>query len=239
MEDHDIRMKIALARRILYRAGLDQDDIAGQVTVRAPDQEALWTTPLELFDETRPDHVVKMPFGAPATDNRTIEIAGESRPITTASRWVEAIYRARADVNCIIHTHAPYINAVASTGDVVRPYNNRSLIFYDDQSFYDDDGTETDSPARIVAALGDKSVLIMRNHGAVIVADTIERATARAVLLEKAAQFHVLAKAAGGQPFADHPRFAERAVPHRANLPLVWDAHVRRLRRTDPDLTSA
>ena len=48
--DDDIRFKIAAARRILFRAGLDRDDIAGQVTARVVGADALWTTPLELFD---------------------------------------------------------------------------------------------------------------------------------------------------------------------------------------------
>jgi len=138
--DGDVRFKIAAARRILFRAGLDRDDIAGQVTARVLDEDALWTTPLELFDETMPDHVVKMPFGAKATANRVIEIDGEARPVTTASRWVEAIYRARDEVACVIHTHAPYIAAVASTGEPVQLYNNRSLVFVGQQAFYDDDG---------------------------------------------------------------------------------------------------
>ena len=125
----DIRFKIAAARRILFRAGLDRDDIAGQVTAREAGDDALWTTPLELFDETMPDHVVKMPFGTKATGNRVIEIDGEPRPVTTASRWVEAIYRARPDVRCVIHTHAAHIAAVASTGETVQLYNNRSLVF--------------------------------------------------------------------------------------------------------------
>ena len=234
--DGDIRFKIAAARRILFRAGLDRDDIAGQVTARATGEDALWTTPLELFDETMPDHVVKMRFGARATDNRVIEIDGEARPVTTASRWVEAIYRARGDVGCVIHTHAAHIVAVASTGETVQLYNNRALVFVGEQAYYYDDGLSTDSPADIVAALGDKSVLIMRNHGAVIVAGCVEDATAQAVLLEQAAQIHVLAKSIGGRPFADDPRLIQRAAPHRANLCLVWEAHVRRLRRSDPEL---
>jgi len=234
--DADVRFKIAAARRILFRAGLDRDDIAGQVTARVDDEDALWTTPLELFDETMPDHVVKMPFGAKATDNRVIEIDGGARPVTTASRWVEAIYRARGDVRCVIHTHAPHIAAVASTGETVQLYNNRSLVFAAHQAFYDDEGLRTDAPDDIVGALGDKSVLIMRNHGAVIVAESIELATAQAVLLEKAAQIHVLAKSVGGRPFPDDPRLIGRAAPHRANLCLVWDAHLRRLRRSDPEL---
>jgi L-fuculose-phosphate aldolase len=196
----------------------------------------LWTTPLELFDETKPDHVVKMTFGARATDNKLIEIDGEPRPVTTASRWVEAIYRGRPDVTCIIHTHASHIAAVAATGDIVQLYNNRSLLFVGQQAFYDDDGLLTDSPPDIVAALGDKSILMMRNHGAVVTGGSVEEATAATLLLEQAARIHVLAKSIGGTPFSDHPRLIERAAPHRANLCLVWDAHVRRLRQSDPEL---
>src|SRR4029078_3096646 len=117
-----------------------------------------------------------------------------------------AIYRARPDVGCVIHTHAEHIVAVASPGELVRLYNNRSLLFTGEQAFYDDDGLNTDSPSAIVAALGDKSILIMRNPGAVIVAPSIELATAQAVLLESAARIHVLSKSIGGRPFADHPR---------------------------------
>ena len=231
-----IRFEIAAARRILARAGLDPDDIAGQVTARAVDEDAIWATPLGLFDDTFPDDVVKLPFGTKTTDGRVIHVAGAPVPVSTASAWVEAIYRARSDVNCVIHTHAPHIGAVATTGDVVQLYNNRSLIFYDEQAFYDDDGTHTDSPQRIVAALGSRSVLIMRNHGAVVTGESVPVATAATVLLEAAARFQVLGMAAGGTPFADHEGFAQRKRPHRANLDLVWDAHLRRLRHTDPAL---
>jgi L-fuculose-phosphate aldolase len=236
MEVDDIRFKVAASRRIMFRADLDRDDVAGQVTARARDEDAFWTTPLELLDETLPEHVVKLPFERATTNgSKLIDMPG-SLPVTTASNWVEAIYANRPDVNCIIHTHAPYIGAVATTGSVVQMYNNRTVMFYDEQAFYDDDGTNTDSPDRIVAALGDRSVLIMRNHGAVVVAESIERATAQVVMLEKAARFHVLAAGIGGQPFPDNPAFLAKKVPHRANLTLLWAAHLRRLRRTDPDL---
>ena len=236
MEVDDIRFKVAASRRIMFRADLDRDDVAGQVTARARGEDAFWTTPLELLDETLPEHVVKLPFArATANGSKLIDMPG-SLPVTTASNWVEAIYANRPDVHCIIHTHAPYIGAVATTGEVVQMYNNRTVMFYDEQAFYDDDGTNTDSPDRIVAALGDRSVLIMRNHGAVVVAESIERATAQVVMLEKAARFHVLAAGIGGRPFPDNPAFLAKKVPHRANLSLLWDAHLRRLRRTDPEL---
>jgi L-fuculose-phosphate aldolase len=220
----------------MFRADLDRDDVAGQVTARVAGEDAFWATPLELLDETLPSHVVKLAFDrATATTSMVIDMPG-FLPVTTAARWVEAIYANRPDVGCIIHTHAPFIAAVATTGTIIGMYNNRSVLFYGEQAFYDDDGANTDSPSGIVAALGDRSVLIMRNHGAVVVAESVELATVQAVLLEKAARFHVLAAGIGGTPFPDNPSFLTRKLPHRANLPLLWDAHLRRLQRTDPDL---
>src|SRR6202035_914209 len=161
MDVDDIRFKVAASRRMMFRADLDRDDVAGQVTARAGGEHAMWTTPLQLLDETRPEHVVKLAFDrATATGSMVIDMPG-SLPVTTAARWVEAIYASRPDVHCIIHTHAPYIGAVATTGTVVGMFNNRSVMFYGEQAFYDDDGTNTDSAVGIVAALGDKSVLIM------------------------------------------------------------------------------
>jgi ribulose-5-phosphate 4-epimerase/fuculose-1-phosphate aldolase len=228
-----MRIEIAASRRILAAAGLDRDDIAGQVTARVAGEDALWTTPMDLFEATRPAHVVKLPFGTRSADGHAIVVDGSPVPVSTASGWVEALYLARPDIGCIIHTHAPYIGAVASTGEVVGLYINRSVMFHGEQAFYDDDGTGTDSPERIVAALGTHSILIQRNHGAVITGPDVPIATAVAVLLEAAARFHVLGKAAGGTPFADHPAFERRKQPHRANLRLVWNAHLRRVQRHD------
>jgi len=168
------QLNVTVARRILYRAGLDPNDMAGQVTIRADDGRHYWTSPMETFDVTVPG--------------------------------------------------------------VVEPYNNRSIIFYGDQAFYDDDGTATDSKERIVAALGRVHVLIMRNHGAVVVGESIEMATARAVLLEEAARFQVRAQSVGGTPFPDNPALAARRAAHVGNLGRLWDSHVRRLMRTDPEL---
>jgi L-fuculose-phosphate aldolase len=217
IEMSDIRFKIAAARRIMAKAGLDPVDIAGQVTAREGD--TIYTTPMRLFAVTKASDVVATPLAG----------AFDQRQVTSANRWVQAIYRARPDVNCVIHTHAPYIGAVAATGQLIDLYNNRSVIFWGEQALYDDDGTATDSPEGNVAALGDKSVLIQRNHGAVVVAGSVEIATAQAVLLEAAARFQVLAQSIGGKPFPPGDHFAERARAHRANLDLVWQAHLEAL----------
>ena len=177
------QLTVAVARRILHRAGLDPNDMAGQVTIRADDGRHYWTSPMETFDVTVPDSVFTLPFdvgrveAGVAEDGRIAFVGDGPVPASTASGWIGAIYQARPDVQAVIHTHAPYIGVVATTGRVVEPYNNRSIIFYGDQAFYDDDGTATDSKERIVATLGRVNVLIMRNHGAVVVGESIETAT--------------------------------------------------------------
>lgn len=231
---NSLAFQVAAARRMLAAAGLDPHDIAGQVTARAPGEPALWTSTMDLFEATTPSEVVKVPFDAQARDNKLIDAGDGPAPVTTASRWIAALYRARPDIGCIIHTHAPYIVAVSSAGETVGLYNNRSVIFYGEQSFYDDDGTATDDPQAIVRALGSRSILIQRNHGAVVTGPDVPTATAVALLLEAGARYQVLAKSVGGKPFADNEAFIERRIPHRANLPLVWEAHLRRLRRLDP-----
>jgi L-fuculose-phosphate aldolase len=239
------QLKVAVARRMLYRAGLDPNDMAGQVTLRADDGRHYWTSPMETFDVTVSESVVAVPFdvgrfeGGVAEDGRIALDAGGPVPVSTASGWIGAIYRARPDVRAVIHTHAPYIGVLATTRRLVEPYNNRSLIFYGDQAFYDDDGAATDSPEHIVAALGTTHVLIMQNHGAVIVGESIEMATMRAVLLEDAARVQVRAQSVGGTPFPDSDRLAARRVAHVGNLPHLWESHLRRLQRTDPDVFAA
>jgi len=236
------QLKVAMARRILHRAGLDPNDMAGQVTMRAADGRRYWTSPMETFDVTVPDSVVMLPFdvgpveAGVAADGRIAFDGGGPVPASTASGWIGAVYQARPDVGAVIHTHAPYIGVVATTGQVVGPYINRSVIFYRDQAFYDDDGSATDSKERIVETLGGAHVLIMRNHGAVIVGETIEMATGRTVLLEEAARFQVQAQSIGGTPFPDSDALAARRTAHIGNLARLWDAHVRRLMRSDPEL---
>ena len=44
--EESIHFKIAAARRILFRAGLDSQ-VGGHVSVRVPGEDAFWTTPFQ------------------------------------------------------------------------------------------------------------------------------------------------------------------------------------------------
>lgn len=232
MQDDDIRFKIAAARRILARNGCESA-VAGHVSARAADgEDAFWVSPFEYFDETLPDRVVKVGF-----DLRVREGDWEPSP---AVHFHAAFYKARPDAMSVIHTHSHYVSVFSTVRRPIGMYNVVSVLFHDDQALYEDDGTRAPvEDHRMVTALGDKRVLLIKNHGAVIVSQSLENATIEAAMLEKAARYHLEAEAIGGTEIAEAEVIRGRAAYHKYFLPNMWEANLRRLRRSDPDLFQA
>ncbi|HEX4579914.1 MAG TPA: class II aldolase/adducin family protein [Candidatus Dormibacteraeota bacterium] len=226
MESDDIRFKISAARRMLYREGCDSQT-AGHVSVRSEGEEAMYVTPFSYFDETVPAHVIKTTL-----DLQLLE--GDWVP-SPAISFHAAIYRARPDVNSVIHTHSRHVCAVGTTKRTIGMYHVSSALFYRDQGYC---GAEPEDNA-IVESLGkDKHVSLMQNHGAVVVGDSLENTTIKAMMLEKAARYHIDAEAVDGEPMNDEVSAKMRNAHEEYFLPQMWKAHLRRLRVSDPDLYS-
>jgi len=225
VDDTDIRFKISAVRRMLYREGCDSQT-AGHVSARdAGDPGAFYVSPFQYFDETRPEHIVKSTL-----DLQRLEGDWEPSP---AISFHAAIYRARPDVNSVIHTHSRAVCAVGTTGRTIGMYHVSSALFYKDQGV---SGANPKDEA-IVAALGsDRNVALLRNHGAVVVADSLEKAAIKAMVLEKAAQYHIDAEALDGEPMSEEDSALMRGSHEQYFIPNMWSAHLRRLRVSDPDL---
>jgi L-fuculose-phosphate aldolase len=229
MDTQDIRFKIAGARRILFREGCDSQT-AGHVSARSPGEDAFWATPFQYFDETLPDHVIKVTF-----DLDLLEGTWTASP---ALAFHASIYRERPDVQSVIHHHGHYTSVFATTGRFIGQYNIASSLFYRDQaiSFDDNDGSAVEAK-RLAAALGDRShVVLIKNHGCVVVGDSLEEATIKALMVEKAARYHIESEAIGGTELGEPEVLELNKNFHIYFLPAMWDAHFRRLRRSDPDL---
>lgn len=228
MDIDDIRFKIAAARRILAREGCESQ-VAGHVSARAVGEDAFWVSPFEYFDETLPDRVVKV-----GMDLELLEGDWEPSP---AIRFHAGIYRARPDVGSVIHTHSHWVSVFATTRRTIGMYNVGSVLFHDDQALYEDDGTGPPvDPERMAATLGGKRVLLIKNHGAVIASQSLENATIEALMLERAARYHIEAERIGGTEFPEAEALRGRAAYHKHFLPQMWEANLRRLERSDPDL---
>lgn len=230
MEHDDITFRIAAARRMLYRNGC-MSHTAGQVSVRAAEEDALLTTPIEEFDETLPDHVVKYSFELERSDQG-------GTTVSPAVGFHAGIYLERPDVNAIVHHHGHNTATVASTGEVIGQYNTIAASLYEDQAqiFDTPEGMGWDAK-RVPYALGEKNVLLMQNHGCIAVGETLEVATVRAIIVEAAARFHVTCGLLGGTPLTDEEQLREyKRLDDEYRFTAMWRSGFRRLRQSDPDL---
>jgi L-fuculose-phosphate aldolase len=228
MQISDPRFRIAAARRILARADCDSG-VAGHVSERVAGEDAFWVSPFGYFDETTPDMVVK--FGFDLT-----RLVGEWEA-SPAVQFHAAIYRERPDVASVIHTHSYWVSVFATRPRPIGMYNVVSVLFWDTQVMHEDDGTKAPVEGKLLAAeLGDKRVVLIKNHGAIIASDSLENATVEAMMLERAARFHLDAERIGGTEFPEAEVLRGQQAYRRHFLPQMWAANLRRLRHSDPEL---
>jgi L-fuculose-phosphate aldolase len=213
---------------MLYRHGCGSA-VAGHVTARAGD-DGFWMTPFEYFDETTPARAIRLGWDCVPLDDTSL-------PSSPASSFHSTIYRRRPDVGSIIHIHSHYVSVLVSTDRNVGMFNVGAALFHDEQAQYVDDGAQRSVDGeRMADSLGDRSVLLMRNHGALIVADTLEHATILALMLEKSARYDIECRAVGGSEMPDAEARRVKGQYHKFFLPQMWEANMRRLRQSDPDL---
>ena len=232
MGDLDPRFLVAASRRILANNGCESQ-VAGHVSMRADGEDAFWVTPFQYFDETLPRDVCKVSF-----DLEVLE--GDMLP-SPAIQFHAAILRGRPDIGSVIHTHSHYVSVFSTTRRLIEMFNVESVLFYDDQALHEDDGILPPvEGSRLAAALGDdKHIVLIKNHGAIITGDTIEETTIKALTLERCARYQIEAQAIGGTVMAEAEVIRSNKKYHQYFLPQMWEANLRRLRQSDPDLFDA
>ena len=100
-----VREKLALTCRILFEHGHDSG-LAGQISARGPQPGTFYTQQLGLgFDEISASNLLLV-----NEDLDVLEGQGMPNPANRFHSWV---YRARPDVNCIIHTHPTHVAALS------------------------------------------------------------------------------------------------------------------------------
>lgn len=161
-----------------------------------------------------------------------------------------AVHAARPDVACVLHSHTRAGMAVSAMKCGLLPLTQHAMLFEGRVGYHDSEGIalELDERQRIVADLGDKPVLILRNHGTLVAGGTIPETFSMLWHLERAMQAQVDALSSG-QPLTMPMRetalnvasngFTNRpmAVYQAGESPLgrlEWPALLRMLDRMDP-----
>jgi len=126
---------------------------------------------------------------------------GEGEVEVSAFAIHSRIHRQHPEARCVLHTHMPYATALTSIEDGrLEPINQNVLRFFGDVAYDDDYGglaNDLEEGDRIAAALGDKRVAFLANHGVIVVSATIAGAFEDLYFLERACRLQVLAMATG------------------------------------------
>ncbi|MEV4340345.1 class II aldolase/adducin family protein [Streptomyces sp. NPDC049590] len=225
-------LQVALGARMLSLDGHD-DFNQGQISARIPGREEFFIKgALVGFDEAAPADVVRC-----AVDHTrpAPPLAPPELPLH------QAIYRARPDVNGIVHSHAPYTLLFGATDLEMRPVSHDGAYFRDRLGLF----TETSNTVLDIATgehiakdLGEHPAVLLRNHGGVIVGKSVRHAAVFAQVLERACRLQLTAESTG-VPYAwstDRDVAAKQDFIY-ADLSVrsYWDYAVRRVGRHWPE----
>ena len=145
-----------------------------------------------------------------------------------------AIHKARPHARCILHTHMPYATTLTTLEDSeIRPIDQNSLRFFNRVAYdpaYEGLALSEDEGLRMARALGDKRIMLMANHGVLVVGESVARAFDDLYYLEKACQVQVLARSTGQALRLVPGQVAERVAREWEQYDGFADAHFAELK---------
>ncbi len=202
-EIRQARIDLAAAYRLAYMHGLSEG-ICNHLTLTVPGEPDKF---LLISHGTHWSEVTASNLLLVTLDGEILE--GEGTVEDTAFYIHAPIHRLRPDLRCIMHTHQTHTLALAMVeGGVIEPINQNALRYYG-RVAYDDDyaGLAFDAAEgeRLAAAMQDKSILMMGNHGVLVGAASVARAYDEIYYLERTAAAQILAMSTG-RPLKQIPK---------------------------------
>jgi ribulose-5-phosphate 4-epimerase/fuculose-1-phosphate aldolase len=138
-------------------------------------------------------------------DGRGVNVKGRAE---YSERFIHAeIYRARGDVNAVVHAHAPSLIPFGVSSVPLRPVYHMAGFIGEGVPIFDirasagmtDMLVKDASKGRALAqALGNKPAILMRGHGVAVVGPALPFAVGRSIYLELNARIQSQALALGG-----------------------------------------
>jgi novobiocin biosynthesis protein NovR len=190
-------LKSQLTAAFWHFASLGFDEgIAGIVTAADPEHtDTYWTNPITVpFAHMTPDQLIRV-------DGHTAQtIEGDGTVNLPAFSIHAEIHAARPDVGAAIHLHTTYGRAYSSLGRLLDPITQDHTAFFEDHALFEDfTGIvfDREEGKRIAAILGAGKGVILRNHGLVAVAQTLEAAVWWFTIFDTCCHISLLAEAAG------------------------------------------
>ncbi|MFG2774655.1 class II aldolase/adducin family protein [Streptomyces sp. NPDC048350] len=225
-------LQVAIGARMLSLDGHD-DFNQGQISARIPGRDEFFIKgALVGFDEAAPADVVRC-----AVDHTlpAPPLAPPELPLH------QAIYRARPDVNGIVHSHAPYTLLFGATDLPMRPISHDGAYFRDRIGLFTETSNtvlDIETGEHIAKDLDGHPAVLLRNHGGVIVGKSVRHASVFAQVLERACRLQLTAESTGvPYTWSTEQDVAAKQDFIYADLSVrsYWDHAVRRVGRHWPE----
>ena len=238
-EEWAVRVDLAAAYRLVAHYGWE-DLVFTHITARVPGTEDQFLiNPYGMFfDEITASSLVKIDLAGNKVDDSPF-------PVNPAGFVIHsAIHAARHDAKCVLHTHTLNGVAVSTQRAGLLPISQHSISVLASLGYHDFEGPalRDDEKPRLVADLGDKTSLILRNHGLLTVGETVAEAFVAMYYLETSCAIQVRAQSGGGELISVPKEIVDTAYaqvvaatrPRGSRGMLVWPGLLRRLDRVDP-----
>ncbi len=190
----EAKIHLAAAHRLAVRDELDEG-IDNHFTVTVPG---------------RADQYLILPFGlhwseAKASDMIVFDESGKTLEgegvVELSAQCIHAPIHRLCGARVVLHTHQTWAVALNMLKDNRLLPASQTAAFFDGHVAYDDTYTGTadflEEGERLAGIIGDKHVLFMKNHGVLVVGETVAQAYRRLYKLERVCRAQVLALGTG------------------------------------------
>lgn len=230
------RVDLAAAYRLVALYGWD-DLIFTHISARVPGPEHhfLLNPYGMMFEEVTASSLVKIDLHGKKVSDSTYFINPAGFTIHSA------VHAGREDALCVMHLHTDYGIAVSAQEQGLLPISQQAMFPLASLAYHNYEGLALDEQEkpRLVADLGDKNYMILRNHGLLTVGKSAAEAFLSMYILERACRIQILAQSGGGalhhvpNDIINLTAKQMSAVTVGQGADLTWPGLLRKLDRID------
>jgi ribulose-5-phosphate 4-epimerase/fuculose-1-phosphate aldolase len=224
--------RIDLAAAFRWTARLDMHEgVANHFSLAVSDdgKQFLMNPDCRHFSRVKASELLLLDADDPETMNRP------DAPDPTAWCIHGRMHAKVPQARCVLHVHPKHATVLACLEDsTIQPIDQTTARFFEQIAV--DDGfagmaLDDDEGDRLAASLGNKSVLMMGNHGVMVVGENVARAFDTLYYLERAAETMVMAYMTGRPLRVLTDEVARRTAEQWVNYPNYGEKHLAELKR--------